>query len=448
MAMVRERTIWNPRMPFDPARLPIFYGWVILGAAIVGFLCSIPGQTIGVSIYTDTYISALGISRMELTTAYLIGTALSGFMVSTGGALFDRLGARKFFVVSAILFGAALIYMSQMDRLMSLFQLTGSTLAAMVVASLGFLGIRFFGQGMITLGSRSVLSKWWNLRRGRMVAISGAFVAFGFSIAPRALDWQVRTFGWRESLLINASVLIIGLPLFAWLVVRDNPEECGLLMDNGWKPEKGRENPDTFLSKEFTKAEAIRTYSFWIITLIVSFHGLFATAYTFHVIDIARSFGVERATILNFFIYSSILSVLANVVTGFVTDHIRLRFVITAFGLCGALYSTGVLLLPTSLGMVLLVAGMGCSWGVFPILSSVGFPRYFGRAHIGAINGASLAWMVWGSALGPLAFSIGKDFLGGYRVPIAASAAIYLLLAIGGVFAQNPSRMAALKAEA
>lgn len=437
-----ENSIWDPRVPFDPAKFPIFYGWVIVGAAIVGFLCSIPGQTIGVSVYTDTYIEALGISRIQLTTAYLIGTALSGFLVSTGGVLFDRLGARKFFVVAAMLFGGSLVFMSQMDRLITVTGLTGVATASMVVASIGFLGIRFFGQGMVTLGSRSMMAKWWNLRRGRMAAITGAFVAFGFSIAPRVLDWEIRTFGWRESLLLNASILMVGLPLFAWLVFRDNPEECGLLMDNGWEPPNRRENPDTLLSKEFTRAEAVRTYSYWIITLCMAFHGTFATAYTFHVIDIARSFGVDRGTILNLFIYSSILSVLANVVTGIVTDHIRLRFVITAFAFCGVLYSTGVLLLPTSLGIVLLVTGMGCSWGMFPILSSVGFPRYFGRAHIGSINGASLAWMVWGSAVGPLAFSVGKDFLGGYRFPIAASVAVYLLLAIGGVFAQNPSRQA------
>lgn len=434
--------LWDPRVPFDPARFPFFYGWVIVAASTIGIIASIPGQTMGVSVYTDTYIDVLGIDRVQMTTAYLIGTGLSGFLVSTGGLLFDRLGARKFFVLAVLLFGAALVFMSQMDRIVRLFGMTGSVVFALVVASAGFTGIRLFGQGMVTLGSRSMLSKWWNLRRGRMVAISGCFVAFGFSLAPRVLDWEMQFFGWRGSLLFNAAVLMIGLSFLSWLFFRDNPEECGLEMDNGWHPVNRRENPDTLLLKEFTHKEAMRTYSFWIITLCLSFHGLFSTAYTFHVIDLGRSFSVPRETILNFFIYSSFLSVGMNFLVGYITDRIRLRFVITFFCFGGVLFCLGLLMLPRPAGMALLILGMGTSWGVFPVLSTVGYARYFGRAHIGAINGASMAWLVWGSAVGPLFFSLAKDFVGGYEPAIIASLGVYVLLGIGSLFSRNPSKQA------
>lgn len=440
--MGMNQKLWDPRFPFDPAKSPVFYGWVIVAASTIGVIASIPGQTMGVSVYTDTYIQALGLDRVQMTTAYLVGTGLSGFLVSTGGALFDRLGARKFFVLAVLLFGSALAYMSQMDRIIRLFGMQGSTVFALCVASLGFTGIRFFGQGMVTLGSRSMLSKWWNLRRGRMVAISGCFIAFGFSLAPRVLDWEIQAFGWRGSLLLNAALLAIGLSFLAWVFFRDNPEECGLAMDNGWQPANRRENPDTFLLKEFTRREAMKTYSFWIITLALSFHGLFSTAYTFHVIDLARSFRVPRETILNFFIYSSFISVATNFAVGYITDRIRLRFVITFFCLAGSVFCGGLLLLPDNFGMAILVTGMGLSWGTFPVLSTVGYARYFGRAHIGAINGASMAWLVWGSAVGPLLFSISKDYLGGYEITVYASLAVYLLLAVGSLFAQNPSKQA------
>jgi MFS family permease len=440
--MSLHNKVWDPRVPFDPSKFPIFYGWVIVAASTIGMIASIPGQTMGVSVYTDTYIAALGLDRVQMTTAYLIGTGLSGFLVSTGGSMFDKLGARKFFVLAVMLFGSALVYMSQMDRLVQLFGMKDSAIFALFIASLGFTGIRFFGQGMVTLGSRSMLSKWWNLRRGRMVAISGCFVAFGFSLAPRFLDWEIQAFGWRGSLLVNAGVLMCGLSLIAWLFFRDNPEECGLEMDDGWHPDNRRENPDTLLLKEFTRSEAVRTYSFWIITLSLSFHGLFTTAYTFHVIDLARSFQVPRETILNFFIYSSFLSVAMNFLVGYITDRIRLRFVITLFCLGGFTFCGSLLMLPSTAGMVILVIGMGISWGVFPILSTVGYARYFGRAHIGAISGASMAWLVWGSAFGPLFFSLSKDYLGGYEMAIYASLLVYVLLAIGSLFSQNPSRQA------
>jgi len=438
--MRRKSGIWDPAFPFDPAKSPVFYGWIILGAAIVGFIASIPGQTMGVSVYTDLLIEHLGLSRIELTTAYLIGTTISGFLVPYGGILFDRLGARRFFVLATLLFGASLIYLSQMDRLLKVVGLAGVSLCATIAVSIGFFGIRFLGQGMVTLGSRSMLAKWWNHKRGLMVAISGCFVAFGFSLAPRFLDWEIAVFGWRGSLLVNALLLICVLSVLSWLVCRDNPEECGLEMDNGWHPPERRLNPDTLLLKEFTRKEAMRTFSFWMMTAILAFHGFFATAYTFHVIDLGRTFSVPRETILNFFIYSSFLSVAANVTCGLITDFIRLRFVMVVFCLFGFLFCAGVLLLPGTLGRVLLVSGMGVSWGIFPVISSIGFARYFGRAHIGSINGASLSWMVWGSALGPLAFSFSKDFMGGYEVILLLSAAVYGLLAICAFWAQNPSK--------
>jgi len=39
--------------PFSPARLPFFYGWIILFAGIIGMLMSVPGQTVGVSAFTE-----------------------------------------------------------------------------------------------------------------------------------------------------------------------------------------------------------------------------------------------------------------------------------------------------------------------------------------------------------------------------------------------------------
>jgi hypothetical protein len=98
--------------------------------------------------------------------------------------------------------------------------------------------------------------------------------------------------------------------------------------------------------------------------------------------------------------------------------------------------------LPTTLGKTLLILGMAGNWGAFPVLSNVAYARYFGRQHIGAISGASMAWMVWGSAIGPLFFSLGHRYLGGYETAILISLLIYMLLAICSVFTLNPSRPA------
>jgi MFS transporter, OFA family, oxalate/formate antiporter len=69
-------------IPFSPAKWPFFYGWVIVFAGIVGIIMSIPGQTIGVSVFTDHLINALDISRVNLSMAYMTGTIMSGLLYS------------------------------------------------------------------------------------------------------------------------------------------------------------------------------------------------------------------------------------------------------------------------------------------------------------------------------------------------------------------------------
>ena len=51
----------RPRLanfPFDPARLPFFYGTVVLVCGTLGVLVSAPGQTVGVSVFTDFLIQS------------------------------------------------------------------------------------------------------------------------------------------------------------------------------------------------------------------------------------------------------------------------------------------------------------------------------------------------------------------------------------------------------
>ena len=78
-------TLFRANFPFAPDRFPIFYGWAILVASVLGVLTSIPGQTIGVSVFTDHLIAATGLSRLELANAYLVGTLTSGCLLPFGG---------------------------------------------------------------------------------------------------------------------------------------------------------------------------------------------------------------------------------------------------------------------------------------------------------------------------------------------------------------------------
>ena len=82
--------------------------------------------------------------------------------------------------------------------------------------------------------------------------------------------------------------------------------------------------------------------------------------------------------------------------------------------LFGDVMGIGILNLATGWGTYLVIAGFGLGGGLFGTLSTVVWPRYFGKTHLGAISGYNMAWMVFGSALGPWIFGLSIKFTDSY----------------------------------
>ncbi len=105
------------KIPFSPVKSPVFYGWVILFAGIIGVLMSIPGQTMGVSVFTNHLIHDMSLSRVQLSFAYLIGTVTSGLLITYAGVLYDRAGARVIAMGAGLMLGAALVYLTRVNNI-------------------------------------------------------------------------------------------------------------------------------------------------------------------------------------------------------------------------------------------------------------------------------------------------------------------------------------------
>lgn len=433
----------HPDYPFLPSRVPVFYGWIIGIFSTVGVICSIPGQTMVMSVFADVFIEQGGISRTQLTLAYLIGTAISGLAIPAGGRWYDRIGGRLFMVLISVLFGIAAMGMSQIDRVGHFLQRLrlDHTLAMTLAMAAGFFSIRFFGQGLLTLGSRAMLAKWWDRKRGLINSVSGVFVGAVFSTAPIFFSWEIAEFGWRGAWWINGLSLCLVLGLLSWLFSRDNPEECGLRMDGGTgRGQAASKNHDLIIYKDYTRREAMGTYSFWIFSLGLGLLSLYGTTYTFHVMDIARFTGTDQGRMLDLFWKGSIASIPISIFSGWVVEYVRLRYLLIALGIGGAFSPIGVLMLPALPGEILIILSSGLAWGTFPVLISVTFARYFGRTHLGAISGISMSLVVFGSAMGPFILSAFNDVFGGYAEGMVLMAVAFATISILACFAENPQR--------
>jgi len=428
------------KLPFDPSRWPFFYGWFILGAGTMGILFSVPGQTIGVSAFTEPLMDALGLERTTFSFAYMVGTGCSALLLTFAGKFYDRFGARVTAICSGVGLGSVLLMLSQIDHISAKLGTwagaAGSSVFIAAVLAVGFLLLRFTGQGVMTMTSSNMVMKWFDRRRGLASGIMNAFIPVGFSLAPPIFHGMIESVGWSRTWLFIGAATGLAFTAFAAVFFRDNPEDCGLYPDGDQEddPDCSGMGPDN----HFTLPQARRTYTFWVFNLAVAMHALFVTATTFHIASIFREAGLSEDKAFTIFLPISIIAVTLGLSGGWVMDRTKLKYLLLVQTGGLTLGSAGILALGTGAGFYLTVAGVGVSRGLFGLLIAVTWPRLFGRTHLGAITGFQRMWTVAFSAAGPLLFSFSKDWVGSYNVAVGASLAVTAALFLGGFVADKP----------
>ncbi len=433
-----------PRWPFSVDRFPVFYGWVIWLLSTLGFLMSVPGQTMGMAVFTDPFIEAFELSRSQLSFAYLCGTVASALLLTHAGRLYDRTGARIMVVGASVLLGIMIAYISVVDQigagLATFFGLSLSTVTLPLIL-LGYFGVRFTGQGVLTSASRNVLLLWFEKRRGLVSGIRGVFVSLGFSIAPLVLALMIDAAGWRGALWIMAAALTFGFASISLIFLRNSPEEEGLRPD-GLSEQASAEQAEVYRAPDKSLAEVRRSPSFWLYSGGLAIHALFGTAVTFHIVSIFAEAGRDRTEAFAYFLPQAIVSTSVNLLASSFVDRQRLKpfllIMLSAF-LMGAM---GLMYLETSWGYVLLIFGFGAGGGLWGVISNVAFIRLFGVLHLGEISGLNTSITVFASAIGPFLFSLGFDLTGAYTsVEALCAVAITCLLVAAAAIRQPEDRI-------
>jgi cyanate permease len=432
----RLQTDW----PFPAARAHFFYGWVIAAVSTLGFLFRVPGQTMGMAVFADTFIDAFDLTRTELSTAYLLGTVASALMLPRAGRWYDRYGPRVMLVASPILLGLMLIFISGIDWLADLLVGVFALPLAWVTFPLiliGYFGVRFSGQGVLTSASRNVLLVWFERRRGLVSGLRGVFVSLGFSIAPLILAFLIDGFGWRGALWLMAGCVGLGFSLLALLTVRDKPQVAGLSPD-GESHVAGVATTGGATSADFTAANVRRDPVFWIYSAALSMHALFGTAVTFHIVAIFNEAGRGRAEAFAYFLPSAVVSLSVNLLASAMADYSRLKPLLVIMLMMFLVGAYGITRLHTELGYWLLVAGFGAGGGLWGVLSNLAFIRQYGALHLGEISGMNTAVTVFASAIGPVAFSIANDVYGTFNAAAFGCVVGLVALLIAAIVIKQP----------
>lgn len=385
-----------------------FLGWRMLAFATVTAALTGPGQTIGVSVFIDHIINDLGLTRSEVSTAYLIGTMLGALTMPAVGRWIDRVGVRPAITTIGAGFAAALVAMSGVGNFI--------TLAA------GFTFIRLLGQGSLSLASTVAVTHWFDRRRGFALGLfattSGALMA----LTPVFLNLVIDAYSWRTAWIVaGVTVLVLVVPI-AWWGIVSYPADVGQIPDG--VPPVTLDGQAAPRQRSVTRAEALRSVGFWILVAGSASNAMLSTALNFHQISLLGEAGLSSAEAALMFLPQVIGGSLAGIAMGALTDRVSARWLIpvSMTFLAGALGLASVV----SRGWLVVAYAicLGLANGSGRAVSAAFLPRWFGVAHIGSIQGVMTFAGVATSAIGPVAFSLGRDRFGGF----GQTALIYALI--------------------
>ena len=391
-----------------------------------------PGQTYVVSIFIESFIAELGISRSLVSTLYTLGTLVGSFVLPMVGYQLDRHGARLIVVLITALFGFACIYMGYVQNAFML--------------GLGFIALRMLGQGSLGLVCTNIINQWWVRRRGMVMGISGmAGSLISLGGFPNLINWLLPIYGWRSTYIFLGIILVFVMTPLAFIFFRNHPEDYGLQPDGGesgiFRSRKRKQVPTGWTEVHWTLGQAMHTSVFWILVGSLSAISMLSTGLFFHIVSIFTDNGLTPDLAAAVFVPVAVTTALVNWGSGLLVDRVPVR-VLLAIGL---FFQALSLLMARSLSGITLVLifgiVLGISSGLIRILGSVVWAMYFGRHHLGSITGFTTMITITGSAMGPMPLGIGRDLMGSYNLALIISAVIPLLLGILGLFIDDPARI-------
>ena len=382
----------------------VFYGWPMVAVAALGLFASGPGQSHTFSVFNGPIGEDLGISATSVAIAYAIATVAAAFMLPVMGRQVDRFGPRLSLIgiitalgLACMFFGAAANYL-------------------WLVVGFGLL--RFLGQGSLMLGSANLVAQWFNKKRG--FAMSLMAMGFGLSIAvhPKLGQYLIDAYDWRTAwVVLGLMTWVIMLPVLI-LFVHDEPEPLGLRPDNAPATDQAAPaltGPDL--------GEALRHRSFYLIC--AAWFGLssLVTALHYHQVNILKLQDIPPEIATNSFIVTMVAMLLMMPMVGRACDRFRTRYVLAA----GLLVQSAALVAVTQVTATPTVEILGLTFTASQIVFGAIFglnnaftltlfgyvwPRYFGRLHLGKIQGTGQLVAVIGASLGPIPVSYAFDATG------------------------------------
>ena len=407
----------------------IFYGyWVLSAGSLVMVLLGIAGLH-GLGVFFSALQREYMWSSALLSGAFALSRAESGFLGPVEGYLVDRIGPRKMVAIGLVILGVGFVLLSRVDSLPSFY-------LALVVIALGT-GIGGF------LAIMASLTNWFYRMRARAMAVATVGVNVG-GLLIVLLTWAVDNYGWRAAAFICALIVWALIPPII-MVLRDRPEDMGLLPDGDVAPPASADGEDAQDTPrddddDMTVREALYSQAFWLVSLVHGIAVMSLSALAVHQIERMVLAGVSlQMAGLVVTVYTGV-GIFFRVFSGYIADIFDKRYVIAGF-----------LLFQTAALFVFAVGNTVFMFMLFGLLFAPGWSgrgaaltayrgELFGRRRFASITGVSMVVTNSLSLIGPVFAGFLFDVTGSYASPFLALSVLSLVAAFLILLVRKPRK--------
>ena len=408
------------------AASPVYYGWIVWLVALIGAICSSPGQSFSVSLFMDFFIEDFGLDRTAVSSLYGAGTFVASLGLTWVGRQIDAKGNRRVGASIGALFTLVLALCSLINGPIMLF--------------FAFAGMRGLGQGALTLASSTAVANWFRQRRGRMMSLLAlAFVLFQ-GIYVNLLRILLEVMDWRQVyVLLGVGVAALVIPSFA-LLMRDNPEKYGLMPDNAAGGAGESDDQASDIEDNWTLKEAMRTPILWVFIAARILPSAWGTGLILHQVSIFAVLDHSAQVATETFAMMSLFAAGSALLAGYLIDRFKPSYV-AALQMLALLSASGLAMIMRETPLLIAYAlAFGLGMGIGYVFEGAVWPNLFGRRFQGEIRGFVYTSSVIGSALGPALFGLSYDVSGGYEAVLWLGAGLCLVVLAAALLTPPPRR--------
>ena len=408
------------------AACPIYYGWIVWLVALLGAICSSPGQSFSVSLFMDFFIEDFSLDRTTVSSLYGAGTFVASLGLTWVGRRIDALGNRRVGVATGILFFVVLLLCALVNGPIMLF--------------FAFAGMRGLGQGALTLVSSTAVANWFRLRRGFMMALLALAFALFQGIYVNLLRLLLEVMDWRQVfVLLGFCVATLVIPSFA-LLMRNQPEQYGLLPDDAASGADKRGDVPADIEDNWTLKEAMRTPILWVFIAARILPSAWGTGLILHQVSIFALLDHSARVATETFALISLFAAASSLIAGYMIDRVKPSYV-AALQMAALLSASILAMLMRETHLLIAYAlAFGLGMGIGYVFDGAVWTNLFGRQFQGEIRGFVYTASVIGSALGPAIFGLSFDVSGGYAAVLWLGSGLCLVVLAAALLTPPPRR--------